>query len=263
MGLFFFGWSIQAQNFYVKTGAHYSLQMPSIAGIQQVSQASATSISYQSVDYQITTGLSPQATLGYLLNQNISFEISMGYHFGNKQVVTNQLYNSGVVYNQSIEMSMNYAYFNPNFVVNAGFEKLNPYIGLGSSIGIGNVLTEEITNDNSSYLRHYSSSGGVQFGFYGKVGLDYVLCSNWSLYAEIAYANCSWAPEKKHLNKATDSSGDDVYETIKPYEMLTEYKENYKHNSAGMIDYSKSQKRLKSSFPLDFISMGIGVKFRL
>lgn len=261
IGLVVFGYSTQAQKIYVKVGANYSKQMPSTTGMQQITEASATNTTYKSVDCQLSTGLSPQLTVGYHLNKNVAFEISSGYHFGVKQVVENQVYNPLGSYTQSTNMTLNYAFINPSFVINGGFEKFSPYIGLGAYVGFSNVLNEEITTNNSDYLRHYTSSGGSQFGFSGKLGMDYNFCSNWSLFAEIFYSNCSWAPEKKHLNKATDNTGTDVYETIKPYEMLTEYKENYKHNSTGMVDANKSQKRLKSSLPLDFFSLGMGVKF--
>lgn len=261
IGLVVCGCTIQAQHLYVKTGANYSMQMPSTRGMQQITEASATSTSYKSVDYQLSNGLSPQLTIGYYLNKNVAFEISTGYHFGSSQTLDNQMYSSAVAYVKSTEMTLNYAFVNPSFVINGGFDKFNPYIGLGAFVGFSNVLNEEITTDNSDYLRRYTSIGGSQFGFSGKLGMDYAICPNWSIFAEISYTNSSWAPEKKHLNIATDNNGNNVYETIKPYEMLTEYEDNYKHNSAGMVDVSKSQKRLKSSLPLDFISLGMGVKY--
>lgn len=259
LGIIVCGFTIQAQYIYIKVGGNYALQMPSASGMQRVTEATATTSSIESVNYKLSNGISPQITFGYFLNKYASFEITTGYHFGAKQTVENQIFSVTGNYMQTNEMSLNYGFINPSFVVNPGFTKWNPYIGLGAYIGYSNVLTEEITNDNNQYLRRYTTSGGSQFGFSGKLGINYNLNKNWMIFSELTYTNASWAPERKHLNAAFDNSGNDVYETIKPYYMLTEYKENYKHNSLGMIDVSKSQKRLKSSLPLDFISLGIGV----
>jgi outer membrane protein W len=261
LGLIVCGFTIQAQHLYVKTGANYSLQMPSASGMQRVTEVTATTSSFESVDYKLSNGLSPQVTFGYYLNKYSSFEITTGYHFGSKQTVENQIFSATGNYVQSNEMSLNYGFINPCFVVNPGFAKWNPYIGLGAYIGYSNVMTEEITNDNSQYMRRYATSGGSQFGFFGKLGMNYNLNKNWAVFSELSYANASWTPERKHLNAAIDNNGTDVYETIKPYAMLTEYKENYKHNSQGMVDASKTQKRLKSSLPLDYLSLGVGIKF--
>lgn len=259
LGIIVLSYAMQAQKIYIKAGANYSLQMPSTSGLQRVKETSGATAIFESIDYKLANGVSPQITFGYFFNKYASFEIATGYHFGSTQNIINHILSASGNFYQSNEMTLNYGYINPCFVINPGFEKWNPYIGLGAYIGYSNVMTEEITNENSQYLRKYATSGGSQFGFSGKLGMNYKINRNWALFSEITYTNASWTPERRHLNAATDNDGKDVYETIKPYYMLTEYKENYKHNSLGMIDVSKSQKRLKSSLPLDFISIGVGI----
>lgn len=250
-----------AQKIYISGGATYSLQAPSANNGVRITEATATATSYQSVKSELATGINPQITIGYFLNKYAAFEISTGTHFGSKQTIENQMFVSSISYSQKSEQSLQYGFINPCFVINPGFEKWNPYLGLGAFIGFSNQMTEEITNSNSQYFRRYTSSGGAQFGFSGKIGLNFKLNSCWHIYSEIAFSNASWAPEKRHLNAAKNNDGADIYDTMKPHDLLTEYKEEYKHGNPGIPDMTKSQKKLKFSIPTDFVSLGIGIRY--
>lgn len=250
-----------AQKLYIKGGAAYSLQIPTANVGVRTSEVTATTTSYESIKSKLSSGGQPQITIGYFLNKYAAFEISTGYHFGSKQTIENQMLVSSISFTQTTQQSINYGYIEPCFVINPGFEKWNPYIGLGAHIGYSNELTEKITNSNSEYLRNYTSNGGAQFGFYGKLGMNYKLNSNWQLFSELSFSNASWSPDKKHLNAATDASGKDVYESMKPHDLLTEYTEDYKHGNPGIPDMTKTQKKLKYSLPMDFVSLGIGISF--
>jgi outer membrane protein W len=250
-----------AQKIYISGGAAFSFQSPSANNGVSVTEANASTTSYESVKSKLASGVHPQITIGYFLNKYAAFEISTGYHFGSKQTIENQMFVSSISYTQSTEKSIQYGFINPCFVLNPGFEKWNPYLGLGAFIGYSNQMTEEITNSNSQYFRRYTSSGGSQFGFMGKIGLNYKLNSNWHIYSELSFSNAAWAPEKRHLNAAKNDAGTDVYESMKPHDLLTEYKEEYKHGNPGIPDMTKSQKKLKYSIPMDFVSLGIGISY--
>ncbi len=253
--------SLFAQNLYIKGGAAYSLQIPTANVGVRTSEATATTTSYESVKSKLSSGYHPQITIGYFLSKYAAFEISTGYHFGSKQTVDNQVYTIAATYTQSSEQSINYGFIDPCFVINPGFEKWNPYLGLGAHIGYSNVLTEEITNSNSEYLRRYTSSGGAQFGIFGKLGVNYKLNSNWQLFSELSFSNASWSPDKKHLNAAKNDAGTDVYDSQKLHDVLIEYKEDYTHGNPGIPDMTKPQKKLKYSLPMDFVSFGIGISY--
>lgn len=250
-----------AQNLYIKGGAAYSLQIPAANVGARTSEATATTTSFESVKSNLASGYHPQITIGYYLNKYAAFEISTGYHFGAKQSIENQIYTPTATYTQTSEQSINYGFIDPCFVINPGFGKWNPYLGLGAHIGYSNDLTEEITNSNSEYLRRYTSSGGAQFGLYGKLGMNFSLNSHWQLFSELSFANASWSPNQKHMNAAKDATGTDVYDSQKLHDVLTEYKEDYKHGNPGIPDMTKSQKKLKYSLPMDFVSIGLGVSY--
>ncbi len=258
-----FLWSLNgySQKTYFRLGSSYSIQTPNAWTMTRASEANSTSISYESVKCKLGSGFKPQITLGYCLNPYASFEINGGYHFGATQTVENEIYDSGINYTQSTEYSIENGFINPNFVINPNFKKLNPYLGLGVFVGFSNQMTEKITNSNDDYLRRYTSSGGSQFGFAGKFGLAYVLNSKWQLYSELSFVNASWTPNKKHLNAAFDNAGKDIYDAIKPHEVLTDYVEDYKHGNPGLPDLSKPQKKSKFSIPMDCVSVGIGVSY--
>lgn len=257
----FLSFTVSAQHFYINGSGAYSMQMPSAYNNVRKTAASGTSTSFESVKINLSSGIHPQITLGYYLNKYASFEISGGYHFGVVQIIDNEVYEMLKTYTQTTEQSIQYGFLNPCFVINPGFVKWNPYLGMGVFVGYSNQMTEEITNSNSQYLRRYTSSGGNQFGFFGKLGMNYSLNSKWKIFSELSFTNATWSPNKKHLNAAIDASGNDIYDGLKPHDVLINYSEDAKHGNPGLPDMSKPQKKQKISLPMDFVSLGLGVRF--
>ena len=58
-----------AQKIYISGGAAYSFQAPSAYNGVSITEATATSTSYESVKSKLAIGMHPQITIGYFLNK--------------------------------------------------------------------------------------------------------------------------------------------------------------------------------------------------
>jgi opacity protein-like surface antigen len=138
--------------------------------------------------------------MGFLISDNIGFELGINYQQGNKVSflrTNNSMTDEANVQNNSIQ-------FTPSILINPGLEFINPYAKFGLLITSNETNMEYISkNMNGVRISDYKFTGGLSFGFYSALGVSIPLSENINLFSEISYNMASFSPSTGSLEAAS------------------------------------------------------------
>ena len=201
--------------FYVSVNSGYNIGTGNanpyssmILGIGNSTQINATTYEQEYLKINFGTGINAAATLGYMINKNIGFELGVNYLFGGK-IKGSGTELSGDYYNA--EASAKMIQIKPTIVFRAGFDKINPYAKVGMVVGSGKITNSQNdkngTNLTSTKLE---LEGGMPIGFQASIGTIYKLTEKLSLFGELNLISLEYAPEKGRLTESFKNGVDQL-----------------------------------------------------
>ncbi len=262
--------SVFAQKYYVTISSGYSFGM-SKQGISNIEGSSYIYDFEGSLNNNITkssaiiksfgTGFDISGTLGYKISKVFSTEMMITYHLSS-DINSNFLDNIGTSYKESFHSKM--IQFKPSFIISAGYQKINPYLKFGPTIGIGSVTLDSDMfvpfGDGSKkyYETSFKMDGSVAFGIHSAAGLSYQLNNQICFFGELHTINLSYSPSKGKYSEYKIDHVDYVSVLEKAF---LEYEYVSHLNNQDNTDLSKPTKVLKTSYPFGSIGFNIGLNY--
>ena len=255
----------KSKGFYIdiNSGYAYKMSTENLANSFEMYNVSMENgdTHYEAVYISLGQGFNIGGAAGYMFNKHIGAEIGITYLWGK----TFNAEKHTEMSNKKYTLSSNMLRFLPSIVLQAGFEKFNPYAKFGVVFGIGNVIYtyEDYYIPQTAETKYY---GGMAFGINATIGTIFRFNDRFSLFGEINTINMSYGPAKSEITKATEN-GQDILPNLRVYDKEVEYddsyvKEPYDPNNPEP-DYNQPRQEMKFKIPFSSIGLNIGLKINL
>jgi opacity protein-like surface antigen len=264
-----FSCNLSAQNkMYAHINVGYGLKMASQSQLADYTHTIKDTLylsNDKAIDVSFGKGLNIGASFGYMFNKNFGAELGVNYLLGGKTKATADITETfmGITSHEISDRTFSATMIRmvPSLVVDAGFEKVDPYAKVGLVIGIGSIKRELEENKDGDLTKvKFKLNGGVSLGISSAIGVKYNISEMMSVFAELNMVNMSYAPAKEVMTEYT-LNGVDQLPNFKTNEKETEFVKEIDYDSNAIVDQSKPTKQLHQKLP--FSSYGLNLGFRI
>jgi outer membrane protein W len=249
----------------MKKGAYASLNVGynagaavgSVSGIENRTSTTTTSTT-EAIKFSYGKGITAGLNLGYMVNENIGFELGLGYLVGGKTKATNQQTFGSTTGTTVSTTSATAIQIKPTVVLAATINKMSPYAKFGLVIGSTTIKNfDDFKSGTNTGTERSTTKGGMAIGFNSAIGVAFPINANLSILAELNMVNMQYSPKKNSVTEYT-INGVDKLGTLSVANKEIEYVKSV--SSVSTPSTSPSQ---VLSTPLAFGSIGInvGVKY--
>lgn len=264
-----------AQRAYLKAGGGYSFPMGSEL-VYQVSKTITynqanqpiTKNVYEGININFAKGASGTLSLGYFFENNLGFELGIGYLNSSKSTVSNTENNVGYTNYAGYQESKVTDFYSrlillqPSILFTTSSERCNLYsrVGLVATFGTLHSNLKYSNSDRQSAEIDLRLYGGTGLGFQAALGTDIKLNDKAAIFLEGTFNNLSYSPTKGEITRYFANGIDRVpsMETIeKEYEFIDDYVED------GNVTNSSSQpaKQPKQRYGMSTVGLNLGLKY--
>lgn len=127
-----------------------------------------------------------------------------------------------------------------------------------SSTSYTDLQTNTTDYSSSSYAGVYT--GGLSFGMFGSVGLNYKMSDSFGFFAEVSATAQSWAPAHRERTKDI-YDGQDLLAGASVSQIETNYVSEM--NSSDPASPSEPEKQLKFHYPMSSLGFNVGIQILL
>jgi len=248
-----------AQKFYVGVDGAWMLPVvPEAITENYNSQSGPTTntSTNEAVKGSFTSGFSTGGFLGYVLNENISFEAGMNYLFANQYSGSQNYVSTNSSDNYSNKLKLNLINFYPAIKFSVPNETITPYIRTGILYGITSLSNDETqTHLGSSQPQTIEQTymlTGNSWGLFTSIGIEKNLNARFKFFAEWTFRFQSFSPKKETLTRHLTNGADDL-SSMPLSQTETDFVDSY--TNSGTSDPTKPQQAL--GFARTFNSMGL------
>jgi opacity protein-like surface antigen len=264
-----------SQNLYVRFAA--ARNFPTAYSYQeQISESyypTTAKLTFSQAEQNFGKGSSLNGAVGYNFNKYLGAEFGLTYLVGGKNnyddigFATRNGYSSK--YNRESEAYARMLYFQPAITASLGKEKFNPYVRLGITLANGTIYThQEYSTYQLLIITDSETTGDLQMGFQGSLGVELKANKHVSFYAETTYTNFGFVPAKKTVVTLTEN-GKDILPEIAVRDRETEYVDSYDYDFVYDENQEKyfqtentnePKQEFKQTLLFNSIGFGVGVK---
>jgi len=208
------------------------------------------------------TGLNIGLGVGYMLNENLGFDLGGNYALGaplkTQMGVTMPNANPLIFPNEPItSLNGDMLQLNPAVVFATHIQQFKPYARLGMLIGSGEINSVYDFTLPNQFGGHYNDAykfyGGVSLGYNAVLGIAYPIHKNIDVYADATFNNIYFSPTNGEIvSTHTYPSAGTSRETIN-----FEYSYN---NSAQQYNYGNGQTASPIVFSFNTIVASVGIR---
>lgn len=214
-------------------------------------------------------GFAANTAIGYLLANNLGFEIEAQYMYKSKSIkcISNdQVIPSGPVVNVNYKhYSRNCLFIRPSLIHYFSEKKLKYYLKLGGQIPIISSMISNYKSqgsDNSEYEIKYTFY--ITPGAFSTIGLQYQLRNNIHVWADLSYTLQNIYIKKSTITKRTATINGVEIDYLASYTISQKeriYKKEYTVTNNTPSDTNQPSIAITRAFPFSNIAFNIGVAF--
>lgn len=255
----------KSQGLYAGLGVGYGMPACGVViGLNSTSNNPAGTFSDENVKGSFGKGLNFGGYFGYMVSENVGFELGVNYLMGSKYTFTNNDVNGNSTTDRSDDVKANSLRLNPALRIAVGDGKVRPYLRAGLSIGVMNKMTDDYSRTHTDpggtdiTLSTTEYTGGTSIGFTSALGIAFSLSDKMSLFGELTNYYSTWGATTGKITKFT-FNGSDQLST-----MTTDQKEfEYVDKVDQSMNTSDSQptKELKTFAPMSSFGISVGLHF--
>ena len=267
--------------FYIKAGGGYGKSISPgyySGGYERTINSNTDSYKRKNISYG--NGFNFGATFGFLFNKYLGSEINVSYLYGDKFTMTDRYtdhsaYDSFIWDNYGVMKFVNtesYTFYGdmlflkPSLTINAGFEKINPYVSVGFVYGTGKC-TEEYdrhyfdNNGNLGDVYNFKAekTGGNTLGFSSSFGVSFKFGNLFSIFSELNIVNANYIPKESHITKYI-KNGIDGLGDLHKNQIETQFVDSYSIDANNPPKDYESSSALKQSLNFDSFGINVGIK---
>ena len=244
-----------SQKMYVNLKAGYDFQSGSQRLGIDYNEVSKTDTA---INYSLGKGFNVEGAFGYKIQEYFGVELGISYlngsTFETKQTFTNGNFNSTTVSGKMLKII-------PSIVINAGYDKINPYAKMGLVIGTNGQVIEEFNQRTSATQTKNTilkKEGGIDIGFKTSLGVLYSVNKKISLFGEANLTSLTFTPKKGSFTKYY-IDGIDKLSTLNVNSREIEYVES---GTSGLpVNSNEPQKTLTRRLPFSSLGINLGIQY--
>jgi len=284
----------KAQSLYIRGGIGVGLGLnPSTIGTNSTytsyvdydNQANSTYSYTQSPDKKSPgEGLYPEIAIGYMLNSHVGFELGFSYASGFSTTVTNDSTGTGTelgytgaqTFTSAAKYSFHSFLITPSIVISAGGDnKLTPYGRLGMIISLasegnmddnysGSQTSNAPNYDNTAFSGEEATqtTGTVQLGVAGAVGVNYKLSSLISIFGEVNVRAFNFQFDQTTITTDTYNGVDNLPNLTTSQKQIN-YVSSITTTNATAYNAGNPTQELTQAVPANTVGITIGIKLNL
>ena len=263
-----------AQNSYLRVGGGYALGALKTDWTDLYPFMGSPSSETTKIDaFSLGQGFHAGGAYGYKINDHLGVELGISYFRGSQQYFDTRLIMLDFEESEdgrppTIEegnlrrgFEAKVWQLTPALVLEAGFEKLNPYGRLGLVVGVGTIEQSVDAEFPSLVLQsRQERTGGVHLGIAAGLGVQYHLSDRWSLYAECTFIGMEMTPEKG-LTIQQEVNGVDQVDDLPPNIREVIYTDDYLEYT-DQDDPQAPRREPRTTFPMSSIGLHVGAMLR-
>jgi outer membrane protein W len=228
-------------------------------------QTSTTSSQSENVYGSFGKGMNFGGAIGYNFNSHIGAEIGLGYRIGS-EIKNSSIPLSGTI-NETVRSAKMFE-IKPTLVISAGMKKINPYAKFGLLLANAKI-TENKTRTNTTNTNYEKTSeefkGGMQLGFQGGIGSDFMITEKIAIFAELNLTSLTYKPTESEFIMAESSVGGVITNDLTNADII-DIKTIYEDSSTSTfppaaVDVNSPSKSSKFTTPFGSFGFNIGVKY--
>jgi len=251
-----------SQNAYVKINAGYGLA----AGTQTMwNTTQTTTMAYEAVNYSLGKGINAAGTFGFMFNKNFGAELNIGYLMGGETEITDKsTIGSNTEENVDI-FKGSMVSITPAFIVESGFETVNPYARFGLVIGAMTNVVDEMTETSTvgstttKVFQKTEYKMDLGLGANAAFGLMYNVSESFGIFGECNMNLLNITPKTSEITEFT-VDGTDRLADLTVSEKQYEYEKEYTYDPANPGSTGSPSKSIKMKMPFSSVGANIGVK---
>ncbi len=261
--LLLFGFSVQAQNFYLRTGL--GIAVTTAADYAHEYDQSDGSNCVKSKKSGLGTGIPITAAAGYSVSDNFSFEMAVNYFRSFARKTKSNYYE----YTSDCKKKGNMLSLIPAVVLGGiHIDKFSPYARLGLIVGIINSVTRTYKYEYASTMRDfamkteykYKDYGGVSIGVQAAAGGKFTFTDMFSMFAEIQVNGVSFAPKHGKITEYKED-GVDKLDDMKTKQKEWDYIKDFDQNESIPDDDPDKKKKVNHPFGNVGLVIGVAINF--
>ncbi len=206
--------------------------------------------------FSLGQGFNIGGAYGYMFNKHVGAEIAASYFMGGKSTLRTTSDDVMTSIDQSVQMFQ----FAPSFVLQAGFEKWNPYARVGMVFGLGSIdQTMSWSWENNQARDKSTYSGSLALGFTGSLGINYTMNEKFSLFAECTFIGLNYAPTEGRTYESTlngQNRLDDLAINQKEFIFSDDYDAN------ADVDINQPSVLQRKYYPMSSFGLNIGLQMK-
>jgi len=217
------------------------------------------SITYEQVFVSLGKGVNARAAFGFMFSEHLGAEVGIGYLMGNKTTATTE--DPGDDELTENQISANMVRINPNVMITAGLEKINPYAKFGIIVGAGSIkYRTEVMDSGIASTAEAKFDGGIAIGLSSALGANFNLSNNATIFVELNMVNMAYGPTKGEIIELTED-GEDELPDLTVNEKEVELVKEYTRDLSEPLSDDEPEQALKIKFPFGSVGLNIGARF--
>jgi hypothetical protein len=255
--------STNAQRLYLKAGGSMAIGWPwtyssNEAYNEFVMSTTGTEVTSKNTNFGL--GFSPAISLGYMFNQNIGAELSLGNQIGINRVNENVLLNTTTykTYKSETRIKCSWMWVNPQLVLATSSTAFSPYGRVGVVFGFAPKMIVLVENVDDLGVRKTEISGGMPWGLNAAFGVNYKLKNKFSLFGEFEMLQMNYSPETSEITEYKSATGVDVLASLTEKSKKTQFTDSW---SSTDIANDQPNKAAKINLPLSSFKINVGIRF--
>lgn len=252
--------SVWGKEIYVKASSNFHVStnnqtMPQYFIFENVMpHVYGGSIGFTSTNFNLASGFSYQGTVGYAINDIISFELGVSSF---KNINKEYSVEPSVFNNTKSLWNFHQLSFLPTVLFGKDFGKSRVNIFANAGIGISS-LTIKASIDEYLYKEYeFEKSTVFSWGY----GIEYAYCisEHFSIFSQLGINNSYTTPKSAKLVASSEDM--DYLSTYKKEIVYVDEIKNLDVGSSGNSAYDQPEQRLSETLQLNSIYLGVGIKY--
>ncbi len=252
--------NVASAQFFVKAGLGYNFSALAAPFVSENFDTSGNLTSSNVFTHSFGNGSQLQAALGYDFNENLGFQVGVGYGLTTKALEYSET--AGSFTNARSIQTKGLLLLAPAFTLSSNSDRLNLYTRVGLTLPIAGTTENNVVRTSSAaqFDNKTEITGRMSIGYNAAIGTSFPINDKLSIFGELNGTFLDIARDKLTVTSIYDKTNDqELIDTRDFIDNNREYVETI--SSTDNQDPTKARKVLNENSPFSTIGVAVGIKF--
>ncbi len=252
--------NVASAQFFVKAGLGYNFSALSAPYVAENFDTAGNVTSSNSFTHSFGNGSQFQAALGYDFNENLGFQVGVGYGLTTKALEYSET--AGAFTNARKIQTKGLLLLAPAFTLSSNSDRLNLYSRVGLTLPLAGTTNFDVvrTSSTQQFDNKTEIEGRMSIGYNAAIGTSFPLSDKLSIFAELNGTFLDIARDKLTVTQVFDKTNNqELLDTRDFIDNNRVYVESI--SATDNQDRTQARKVLNENAPFSTIGVAAGIKF--